>query len=381
MAIFPSQTLRDLIQNNIDYVAKQVGVINDFLFGPTSDGTDVIPETPYILHTYQAIYANPEDFGINLSWNQIALASIDIDGSGVTLQCNDSIRCSLGNVPEMAQVDSEVLPYIKNFYFHNSLSEMGIDRIKSSDRYLIGLDGQTEKAVNVSYHYANSDYTNTLFIKPNPPQSLLFEDDTCYILGTVSNFNGGIDHEFYITKLADTNYPANLVVMPSTDSYFTYNYIDNSTQQTINYNGDTIYNYYNDNGDIVINGGGVGGGGGLIAPVGGLAYADVKFILDSLVDELNLNFDFEGDGIPPLNYAPTLDEIRYGDYSDFYIEKLHQYDSLPAAPTFDGSIDFGDIPKVVGESANAYLGLLGVGLSSLLCGCFITAFIVKKMGR
>ena len=149
MALFPSQTLRDLIQNNIDYVAKQVGVLNDFLFGNTSDGTDVIPEMPYILHTYQAIYSNPEDFGISLSWNQIALASIDIDATGVTLQCNDSIRSSFGNYPEMAQVESQVLPYIKDFYFHNSLSDMGIDRIKSADRYLVCMENVWHFGYNV----------------------------------------------------------------------------------------------------------------------------------------------------------------------------------------------------------------------------------------
>ena len=62
MAIFESQTLRDLIQNNIDYVAKQVGVINDFLFGETSDGTDDIPQMPYILHTCQLFSVNPRGY-------------------------------------------------------------------------------------------------------------------------------------------------------------------------------------------------------------------------------------------------------------------------------------------------------------------------------
>ena len=44
-------------------------------------------------------------------------------------------------------------------------------------------------------------------------------------------------------------------------------------------------------------------------------------------------------------------------------------------------MELGDIPKVIGESANAYLGLLGAGMGTLLCGAFLTALIVKKMGR
>ena len=58
-----------------------------------------------------------------------------------------------------------------------------------------------------------------------------------------------------------------MVIFPNTR---TWTYIDDSTVETINYNGDTIYNYYNDSGDIIINGGG-GTVGAPIVPVGGLA--------------------------------------------------------------------------------------------------------------
>lgn len=179
-----------------------------------------------------------------------------------------------------------------------------------------------------------------------------------------------------LTSIEDSEHPSNFILMPSVGSDTVYNVIDQSTSNTYNYNGDTVYNYYNEYGDIIINGGASG-----VPIVGGLCYNDFKLILDSLIDDLNLRFDFESDGVEPLNYAPTLDEIRYGDYSDFYIEKLHQYDTLPAAPLFDGSMELGDIPKVIGESANAYLGLLGAGMGTLLCGAFLTALIVKKMGR
>lgn len=379
VAVFPSQTLRDLIQNNIDYVAKQVGVINDFLFGPTSDGTDEISEMPFILHTNQLFWVNPQTFGAPNNWTQYAVGNVNLDGTGLSISCYDYLSSNYGIQSSWdAIVDSGCFEYISSYTYSATLDEMGVDYIYNNDQFIQGV-----KNDSVVYPvYFDSDFNGNsghqqLQLALSPKQTYSYRGEICDTWNVASGF---LSDRFYFQQLDSDNYPSRMVIFPNSHSRNTWTYIDNSTVQTINYNGDTIYNYYNDSGDIIINGGG-GTPTVPIMPIGGLAYADVKFILDSLVDELNLNFDFEGDGLPPLNYAPTLDEIRYGDYSDFYIEKLHQYDSLPAAPTFDGSVDFGDIPKVVGESANSYLGLLGTGLSALLCGCFITAFIVKKMGR
>lgn len=379
MAIFPSQTLRDLIQNNIDYVAKQVGVINDFLFGPTSDGTDDIPQMPYILHTCQLFGVDPHMFNIDLSWTQYAVANVDLDGTGLHISCFDSLRSDYNGAPnQMAQVDSIMLPYLSSYSFDASLDDMGVDLIYNNDQFIQGKKNGNE----VYPVYFDSEFNGTsghqqLQLALSPKQTYSYRGNICDTWNVASGF---FSSRFFFQQIDSDNYPSRIIMFPNPQSRAPWQYIDNSTVQTINYNGDTIYNYYNDSGDIIIN----GGGGTLqapIVPIGGLAYADVKFILDSLIDDLNLHFDFAGDGLEPLNYAPTLDEIRYGDYSDFYIEKLHQYDALPAAPTFDGTVDFGDIPKVIGESANTYLGLLGAGMSALLCGCFITAFIVHKMGR
>ena len=122
--------------------------------------------------------------------------------------------------------------------------------------------------------------------------------------------------------------------------------------------------------------GGVAGGAIGVDPT--LDFDDLIDLLTPLVDGLNNESNYDVDiQLHDFDYYVS----RYKDYGDFYIKPLHQYDKLSPAPAFDGSIDFGDIPKVIGESANTYLGLLGAGVSTLLCGVFITALIIRKMGR
>lgn len=122
--------------------------------------------------------------------------------------------------------------------------------------------------------------------------------------------------------------------------------------------------------------GGVAGGAIGVEPT--LDFDDLIDLLTPLVDGLNEESNYDVDiQLHDFDYYLS----RYKDYGDFYIKPLHQYDKLSPAPSFDGSIDFGDIPKVIGSSANSYLTLLGTGMSALLCGCFITALIIRKMGR
>lgn len=122
--------------------------------------------------------------------------------------------------------------------------------------------------------------------------------------------------------------------------------------------------------------GGVAGGAVGIEPK--IDFDDLIDLLTPMVDDLNNNANYDVEiQLHDFDYYVS----RYKDYGDFYIQPLHQYDKIGSAPAFDGTVDFGDIPKVVGESANSFLGLLGGSLSALLCGCFITALIVRKMGR
>lgn len=380
MALFENQLLRDLIQTNIDYVAKQVGVVNDFLFGETSDGTDDIPQMPYVLHTCQLFAVNPEtSFNIPLNWTQYAVANVNLDSSGLHINCYDVLRSSYGNVSDMQRVDNEVIPYIRTYSYDATLDEMGVDFIYNNGNFIQGVKDNSE----VYPVYFDSVFNGIsghqqLQLALTPKQTYSYRSEICDTWNVASGF---YSDRFYFQQVDNNNMPSRLILMPNSQSTYTYNYIDNSTVQTINYNGDTIYNYYNDSGDIIINGGGIGGGGAVIAPVGGLAYSDVKFILDSLIDELNLHFDFAGDGVSPLVPAPTLDELRYTDRGSFYITPVKQIKQLPLAPDVaDTVIDVSQPLSMLSTGFGALLSCFdSLGVTLMLTFTFIACLVINKL--
>lgn len=157
----------------------------------------------------------------------------------------------------------------------------------------------------------------------------------------ISNDN---DFSWYIKNYYDTDYTDNSVT--------TY---DNSTMHV--YNGDNyIYIKPLENGQVTFN--------------------NFFTALGLGVDDINLRLGLDGDDAIQV---PTYDELKYMDYSDFYIEPLHQYDTLPVAPSFDGSIELGDYPMVIGESANTFLSFLPASLSALFCAVFIISIILDNL--
>lgn len=380
MAVFENQLLRDLIQNNIDYVAKQVGVVNDFLFGETSDGTDDIPQMPYVLHTCQLFAVNPEtSFNIPLNWTQYAVANVNLDSTGLHINCFDVLRSSYGNYPDMQRIDNEVLPYLRTYSYDASLDDMGVDYIYNNSQFITGVkdNGEVYPVYFDSVFNGISGHQQ-LQLALTPKQSYSYRGEICDTWNVASGF---YSDRFYFQQVDNSNIPSRMIVMPNSQSTYTYNYIDNSTVQTITYNGDTIYNYYNDSGDIIINGGGIGGGGAVIAPVGGLAYADVKFILDSLIDDLNLHFDFAGDGVAPLAPAPTLDELRYTDRGSFYITPVKQIKQLPLAPDVaDTVIDVSQPLSMLSTGFGALLSCFdNLGVTLMLTFTFIACLVINKL--
>lgn len=379
MAVFPSQTLRDLIQNNIDYVAKQVGVINDFLFGETSEGTDVIPEMPYILHTNQLFWVNPQTFGAQNNWTQYAVSNVNIDSTGLSISCYDYLQSDYGIQSAWDSiVNSGVFEYISSYTYSVTLDELGVDYIYNNDQFIQGI-----KNDSVVYPvYFDSDFNGNsghqqLQLALSPKQTYSYRGAICDTWNVASGF---LSDRFYFQQLDSDNYPSRLVIMPNSHSRNTWTYIDNSTVQTINYNGDTIYNYYNDSGDIIINGGG-GTPTAPIMPIGGLAYADVKFILDSLIDDLNLNFDFASDGVEPLAPAPTLDELRYTDRGSFYITPVKQIDKLPSAPdVVDTIVDVSEPLSLLSDGFGALLSCFdSIGVTLTLTFTFLACLVINKL--
>lgn len=387
MALFPNPLLRDLFQNNVDYVSKQVSRILDALYGEQASEEEPLPSNAFVFSSEQYYGATGSQiysgFGTTRYYGRYSVEvnsvdGINIKGNGQPLPYTFNSSWTSNDI---SLLDNTIMPYMANYSLTLSMSELDIDsfRITNIDSTIRTYKDGVEKSLIFSKPFGVNDESSVSFgslhlntFNPQESHYITGENEAEFYVTPTYDSGNFPDSYFPLSCIHEETPSRPLVIMPSSDSSNVYNYIDDSTSYEVNIGGDTVYNYYNDYGDVIINGGAVG-----VAPVVGLNYNDFKFVLDSLIDELNLKFDFQ----EPLEHAPDWEEVHYMDVGNFYIEPLHQYDTIPAPPSFDGSISLGDIPKVVGESANAYLGLLGAGLSALLCGCFITAFIVKKLGR
>lgn len=144
---------------------------------------------------------------------------------------------------------------------------------------------------------------------------------------------------------------------------FSPSYMNYYQYQTAN--GDTITTYYTDN--TIIND---------TANIP-LSFNDFRDYMDDMILKI-------GDSYPDFDtdiHVPTWDELEYIDVGEFYIEPLHQYDKIPAAPTFDGTIDFADYPTVLAEGANTFLDFMPASLSALFAAAFVACVVIKKLGR
>lgn len=177
----------------------------------------------------------------------------------------------------------------------------------------------------------------------------------------------------------------------TTNGNMTQTFIDSLTENTytntFNYTtneGDIVTTYYGDNYiNIGIGGSGIGGGGGVAGGAIALSYNEFKFILDHLIDDLNINGNItDGNGNKLELTVPTFDQIKYGDQGDFYITPLEQLKKLPTAPDFETSIDLSDYPETLGTIITDTLSAadaIGAGLSALLLGSLFFSFLWNKL--
>lgn len=177
------------------------------------------------------------------------------------------------------------------------------------------------------------------------------------------------DRTFNLFTITDNNTATNVYNNNNSEYNNSFTYTTNE--------GDTIYVYYGDNYiDLGIGAGGGGiGAGGIV----GFNYNDLKLIMDDIIDDLKINSPALD--IPDGYQFPTFEEIKYEDMGDFYITPLHQYDKLPVAPTFDGTVDLGDYPKYIGSAAQTFLNFMPAGISALLAACFIGCVIIRNLKR
>lgn len=392
MAIMNNSLLRDLFQNNIDFVAKQISRILDSIYGEQSSEDSVIPNDAFAFSTDMYIGCRSTDVKSDLRGGRYMCAVYHVNIDNVTGITIDGIRgtpVAYDYNTSQAEVDylnDTVMPYLSSYQLHNTLLELDIDH------FAVQYDSLRM--------YKNGGITNFLVTSPfgiDTNKSVNYTDITFggkQVMSNVVDMYGS--HSTYIDpsnleqewtgtynlklcSIGDEQNPSSFILYPSSDSNHVSYIIDDSTTNIINYNGDDIYNYYNEDGDIIIN-----GGIGSITPVVGLNYNDFKFILDSLIDELNLQFNFGGDGITqPLDYAPTWEELHYIDQGSFYITPVKQIPPLPSAPDVaDTVIDVSDYVTLLGGSLQKCLDIFDTfGLELMLTFTFLSCLVIRHLKR
>lgn len=391
MAVMENSLLRDLFQNNIDFVAKQVGRVLDALYGEQVDENSTLPNDNFLYKTTQYIGAGYNEILSSGTWsNEVSTYTIVFDNTGFQLTPNGSPTFLTTDGQTQTQIDNlnnQVKPYLESLSYEKTLSELGLShfwcdganiRGKTADGYLTDIGLRFSFGINTN-QVCRWDSATIYTGK----QSATLDDRDPYTFWYFDNLEFFIaqDNRLDLYSIGDDN-PTNFVLYPSSDSRDTYNIINDYTN-TVNNGGDTIFNYYNDYGDIVINGGGIGGGGAVIAPVGGLAYSDVKFALDSLIDDLNLRFDFGGNGGTPLEYAPTWEELHYIDQGSFYITPIEQIDTLPIAPDVGDTVpDISDYLSIVGGVVTSFYNMVdGLGVSLMLVFTFLLCLVINHLKK
>lgn len=393
MAVMENSLLRDLFQNNIDFVAKQWGRILDAIYGEQANESSVLTDAPLIYHTTQYMGAGGNEIKTGMSWNnQVGTYTVDFDDTGFHINGTGQafITTDASTNSQIEILNSVVAPYLRSFSCGKSLADMNVDhffcvgdkiRCVMPNGSLNDFSFSTPFGVDTNYTLTYNDaviYNNkqTYRLEDRDGESFYDFNYLSFLIDPAS-----WDGEIRLYSIGGDN-PSNFVLVPTPDSTNTYNIVNDYTN-TVNYDGDTIYNYYNDYGDIVINGGGIGGGGAVIAPVGGLAYADVKFILDSLIDDLNLRFDFGGNGGTPLEYAPTWEELHYIDQGSFYITPIEQIDTLPTAPDVGDTVpDLSDYLSIVGGAVTSFYNMIdGLGVSLMLVFTFLLCLVINHLKK
>lgn len=395
MAIFPNDLLRDLFQNNIDFVSKQIGRILDEIYGEQADENSPLEYQPLILH---AVTARGEAYGrcfndMSGSWqetpNEYYLFNVDISESAIDIKCTDALPYPYGSritEEQRNKIENIIIPAYTAMNYHISLDDYNIDHLSFRGQYIRAYnDSDTNINIGFSEPFTASEVANrtfqlNLFRIQDTDQTFTVNQQSNYRTLNVNPSNTFITDspDFYIYPFKSQYYPSSVVMLPDSDAVNVDNTFNTYNTYEYNYNGDTVYNYYSDDGDIIIN----GGSGTGIAPVVGLGYADFKLILDSLIDELNLEFNFGGDGITePLQYAPTWDELHYIDQGSFYITPIEQIDPLPVAPDIaDTVIDVSEPLDMLSYGFGALLSAFdSLGVTLTLTFTFLVCLVINKL--
>lgn len=391
MAILDNSLLRDLFQNNLDYVSKQIGRILDALYGEQATEDSIIPNDAFAFSTDMYIGCRSTDVKTDLRGGRYmcAVYHVNVDNiTGFTITGLRGTPVAYDYNTSQAEIDyltDNVMPYLASYELHNTMEDLNIDHFAVQYDSLRMYKNGSITSFSVHNPFGidtnkNVNYTDITFGGKQVMSNVVdvygastFIDPSNLEQEWTGTYN------LKLCSIGDEQNPSSFILYPSSDSHHVDNNIDNSTTNIINYNGDDIYNYYNDDGDIIIN-----GGSGSLVPVVGLNYNDFKFILDGLIDELNLHFNFGGDGVTePLDYAPTWEELHYIDQGSFYITPVKQIPALPDAPNVaDTFVDVSDYVALLGGSVTKLTSIFGsIGLDMMLVLTFLSCLVIRHLRR
>lgn len=395
MAIFPNDLLRDVFQNNIDYVSKQISRILDELYGNQANENSVMEYQPLILHT--CTIRGQRNNGV-YSWaptnlyNYVTL-QIDINENEISIKNVGTLpyTYTVNNSEQTKQLlENTLTPDYNAWSYVGSLSDLGVEYLHQQNEGIFAYNSNGEKfnmGINVPFEASDKtpkpafhcDWFVLYDTRQTAEVTMSADNRNRYVTVNPQNLSWLNAQTLSIYPFVNEGSGNTMVYMPDGNAVGTDTVFNDYNEYTYNYNGDTVYNYYSDDGDIIINGGGHG-----LTPVVGLGYADFKLIIDGLIDDLNLKFNFGGDGTTqPLNYAPTWDELHYIDQGSFYIEPIEQINKLPLAPDVgDTSPDLTDYLTIIGGAVTSFYNMVdGLGVSLMLVFTFLICLVINHLKK
>lgn len=363
-------TLNTLFKNNIDYVAKQVQTIVDFLFPANEDNSDTpvqASEIP-ILITGQIDIVFASGY-IGYDWTY-ASATYNLQFNS---ESTDNMLSVVGQSPDTSALAWETWGAVADSRFLKGFIEyVGIPKYMAYTPEYYGqgiqplIPANSNTGASIPYRYGTDDNYKDgqlfFYYGANHSQKSLSTDlSTGYVY-----LLGGTDGKNII--VTDKN---------TAQTFYNNNYIsfnnDYHTHNTYTFNGGSG----NGGGDVFVGG---GAGGFVVGLAGAVGYADIEFALDSLIDDLNLNFG-DSNNVYPVDGFPSYDEIKYEDMGSYYITPVKQLDTLPTAPDIaDTVIDVSEPLSMLSSGFGALLSCFdSLGVTLTLTFTFLSCLVINKL--
>lgn len=363
--------LNDLFTNNINYVAKQVQTIVDFLFPNNEDNSETpinASDVPLIL--CGQIECSVGHGYIGYDWmNANCVYNFQFNSSNT-----ENMLVPIGQSPATSDTAWQEWGSNASAYFFKGLPE-NVTRSQFFSNYPEyygqGIEPVTVRfsdgGDSVPYNYGtegiNVNGTPYFYFNRNHGETSLSTDSTIgyvYFLGADKGKN------IIITDISHSNTFYNNNVIYNNSDYHTYN--------TYNFNGGSG----NGGGTIAVG----GGAGGLVVGLGGIFnFGDLELSINTTIDDINHNLSNSDNAIPAV--FPSYDDIKYEDMGSFYITPIEQIDKLPVAPDVGDTVpDISDYLTIVGGAVSSFYNMIdGLGVSLMLVFTFLICLLINHLKK